>query len=209
MAIEVRELLLVAEKGLLQCDVNVHIQIILHTLKNVVRLLLQYDNNIALQHVRHLFTLSLIHHLLVIGGSLGDVNYESLGFTDDLPAPTRRTVLLICASLALALVTGLLHLHLHEPHVLNDLHHARALALGTRLGFASFSSASLALTAVYVPADGHLLVDPIVQLLKSDFQVYFILRSFHAIVSTSLVAFYLILSLSVIDLSLDIVSEHL
>lgn len=77
VSIEVGDLLLVTEEGLFECDVKVHIQVVLDALKHVVRLLLQLDYNVALDHVRYLLSLLLVDNLLHILHAFLNVKSES------------------------------------------------------------------------------------------------------------------------------------
>ena len=208
VAIQVRELFLVPKQSLLQRNVNVHVQVVLHALKHVVRLLLEHNNNITLQHVRYLLALSLVDNLLIVSHALVDIDHEGLWFENNLLAPTSRAVFLISAALAPALTARLLHLHLHEAHVLHNLFLAATFALRASLSLATLSTTALAFGAVDIPAHGHFLVCAIVELFQSDLKFHFILWSLHAIVTAALVTLNLILTLRVVDLTLNIICEH-
>ena len=66
VAIQVFELFLVAEQSLLQRDVHIHVQIVLDALKHVVWLLLEINDNVALEHIGDLLSLPLKHDLLIM-----------------------------------------------------------------------------------------------------------------------------------------------
>lgn len=83
-----------------------------------MRLLFQNHDDVALQHVGYLLALALIDYLLAICHTFDDVNNELFLLLDDLATAALTAVLLVCTALTAALVTRLLHLNLHEAHVL-------------------------------------------------------------------------------------------
>lgn len=128
-------------------------------------LLFEYHNDVTLKHVRHLFALSLKQYFLVVRHTLLNTNLECLRLYDHFLAAACLTVFLIGAAFASTLVTRLLHLHLHESHVLSHRHRPLAFALGASLGLAALGARALALGAVDVASDAELLLRAIVELL--------------------------------------------
>ena len=116
-----------------------------------MRLLLELDHDVALDHIRDLLSLLLVDDLLHVLHTFLDVQGERLCVHHDLLTATSCAILLIHAPFSLALRAGLLHLHLHEAHVLDNFDSALALALGASFGLATFSTTALALGAVDVP----------------------------------------------------------
>ena len=113
VSVEVLDLLLVAKEGLFQRNVEVHIQVGADALKNIVWLLLDDHNDIALEHVGHLLSLSFEKDLLIVGSTPSHLNGQCFRLLYDFFAFAGVTVFLARAAFALALVARLLHLHLH------------------------------------------------------------------------------------------------
>lgn len=174
-----------------------------------MRLLFQNHNDVALQHVRYLLSLALIDYLLAISHTFHDVNNELFLLHDNLATAALTTVLLVCAALTAAFVTRLLHLNLHEAHVLKHLDLSLALALRASLGFAAFGAGALALFAVDIPVYVKVLGGSHIELFETHREINLVLGSFHALITAALVALNLVFALLVVDLPLLIVGEHL
>ena len=116
-------------------------------------LLAQQDYDVSLDHVGDLLTLALVDYLLVVSCPLDYLKIKVLSFLDDLASFTLSTVFLVHSSLSTALVARLLHLHLHETHVLYHFHHSLALALIASHRLSTLGTRSLALSAVDVALD--------------------------------------------------------
>lgn len=171
MAVQVRHAPLVAEQRLLQRDVYVHVQVVLNALEQVVLLLLEDNEDVALNHVGDLFTLLFVEDLFLVGHALDDVDGDLLGVLDDFLAFAGGAVFLVDATLAIALPARLLDLHLHESHVLNHRHLASALAGGALLLFATLSTGAFALVTVDVPVYVEFHLGAIVKLLQSHLKL--------------------------------------
>ena len=173
-----------------------------------MRRLLELQDYVTLQHVRHLLTQSLVYNLLFVYHSWYNLQVEPFLLHDDLSATADLAILLVRASFALALATGLLGLYLHEAHILRHPNHALAFTLWACLCLAAFSSTALASRTVDVSAHIELLKHACVELLERNFHVNFTLRPLHPIVTTSLVPLDLILALLIVDLPLGLVCQH-
>ena len=174
-----------------------------------MRLLFEYHYDIALKHVWNLLTLAFEYNFFFVHHSFVDVNCECLRFLYYLLAPTFVAVLLVDSSLTFASLAWLLHLHLHETHILHYFDHSLSIALVASFCLATFSTATLAFITVDVPLDGNFFNDSVVQFLQSYREINFVLRALHTIVTSSLVTFDFIFALLIIDLTLDIVGQHL
>ena len=172
----------VPEQRLLQSDVYVHVEVVLHAFEQVVGLLLQHDNDVALQHIWHLFTLSLEDDPLLVSHAFRDVNCDRLLVLDDFFALAGFAVFLVDLTTSCTLVARLLHLHLHESHVLGHRNLAFSLALGALLLLAALGTGALALAAVDVAIDVELHLGPGVQLLQRHLQLQAVLWTLSAIV---------------------------
>ena len=114
MAIQVTHCLLVAKQGLLQRDVEIHVEVVLDALEHIMWLLLQLHDNIALHHVGNLLSLTFKYDSFIACSTLHDVDHQRLLLHNNFLAPANATVFLISATSASALITRLLHLHLHK-----------------------------------------------------------------------------------------------
>ena len=173
-----------------------------------MRLLIDHGDNVTLEHVGHLFSLSLKYYLFFVGHALFDVDCEGFCFIGYFAASTLSTILLILTSFAFAAITSLLHLKLHESHVLQNFHRALSLALFACYSLSTFSSRAFALRAVHISIYSELLLGAFVKLFQSYREIYFALRTFHSIVSSSFVSIYFVLTLLVIDLSFYFIREN-
>lgn len=79
----------------------------------------------------------------------------------------------------------LLHLHLHETHVLYHCHDSLTIALRARFCSSSFSATTLALRAVDISTDVEFFLDSIVELFKRHLKVKLVLWALPPIVSAS------------------------
>ena len=209
MAIKVLVFSLVAKESFLKCYVNVHVEIVLHAFEYIVWLLLESNNDVALEHVWYLLSLTLEDYLLPVCHSLRDVYLESFWLHLDFAPLASGTVFLIGAPFTFAFIARLLHLHLHKAHVLDNFDLSRALALWTGLGFAALSTRTFAFGAVDVPLHCEFLANAIVQFVKGHLKADFALWPLHPIVASALVSLDLVLALLIINLFLNFVSENL
>ena len=134
---------------------------------------------------------------------------ESLGLEHDFLTSASRTVFFIGATLASTLVTGLLHLHLHESHVLSHRHRALSIALGTGLCFASFSTRAFTLGTVDISLNLDLLLYSVVEVFERDLELELVLWSLSSVVTPTLVPFNLILALLVVNLAFYVICQYL
>ena len=165
MAIQVRKLTRIPEEGLLERYVDVHVKVILHSLELMVLFLLEHHHDVALHHVGHLLTLAFKDNLFIISHAFFNVHGERLWLHDYLLSFANLAILLIHSALTLALGAGLLHLHLHETHVLHHFHHALSITILASFSLSTFGSAAFALLAVYVALDREVFLDAHVELL--------------------------------------------
>ena len=114
------------------------------------------EDEVALDHVGHLLSLPLEHHLVTITHAALNFNCQSLLIVDDLAALAVRAVLCSHVPSAAAPVASRLHLHLHSEA---DLHHLDddlvAIASGADLGLAILGPCASALGTIHVPCYGH------------------------------------------------------
>lgn len=199
------DFLLITEDGFLQIDVKVHVEVVLDAFEHVVSLLLQLDHDVTLDHIRHLLSLLLVQDLLHVQHTFLDIERQCLGVHNDLLTTASTTVFLVHATLSLALRARLIHLHLHEAHVLDHLHHPLSLTLGAGLGLAALSTTTFTFGAVDVAVDVELFLATSVELFKSHRVLKLMLGAFPAVVTSPFVAFDLIFTLSVVDLSLVLI----
>ena len=157
----------------------------MHSLEDVVRLLLKLNDDVTLNHVGHLLTLLFVYNLLHVAHAFLDVEGQCLVVHYDLLAFAGLAVFLVHAASSAALGARLLRLQLHESHVLHNLHDALTLALGARDGLASLSTATLALGAVDVALYVELFGGSSVELLESHCEFKLALRALPAVVAAS------------------------
>jgi hypothetical protein len=105
-----------------------------------VLFLFQLKNDIRLDHIEHLFTLSFKFNYISGGHASFDIDLELLSFLRQSLSLAVGAVLLVDFSFALACITGLLHLHLHEAHLDVLDSHALTIAFGTNFLLATLSS---------------------------------------------------------------------
>jgi len=132
--------LLESQQGFLQCDVEVVIKVVTNALENSVLFLFQLKNDVRLDHIEHLFTLSFKFNDISGGHASFDINLELLSFLRQSLSLAVGAVLLVDFSFALACITGLLHLHLHEAHLDVLDSHALTIAFGTNFLLTALSS---------------------------------------------------------------------
>lgn len=132
--------LLKAKQSFLQGDVHVVIQVVADALKSWVLLLAQLEHDIGLKHIKHLFTLSFEFYGVTSSHTAFNLNDELLAVLDKPLSLAVLAVLFVDLSLALAMPTRLLHLHLHEAHLYVLDGHPLAIALGTHLLLTAFST---------------------------------------------------------------------
>ena len=161
-----------------------------------------------MEHVGYLLTNAFVHNLLTVSHALRDVNIENLWLLNNFLSFAQVAVLLIDSTFALALITRLLHLHLHESHILDHFDLTSSFTLSTILRLSAFSATALAFAAVDVPLDRELFLSSIVYFLKGNFQVELVFRALHAVVSSPFVTFNFIDALLVVNLTLGVVKEH-
>ena len=169
----------------MESDVEVHVEVVTHTLEYVVWRLLKLHNDISLKHVRNLLTLSLVHYLFIICHASFNFKCQGLCLHSDFSSPAFIAVFFVTASLSSTRGAVLLHLHFHEAHVLNHSHDSLPIALGARFRFASFSTTSLALRAVYITIDIKFFLYSIVELFKRHRKVKLVFWALSAIVTAS------------------------
>lgn len=155
-----------------------------------------------------MLSLSFVDYFLAVCGSAFNIGHELFRLDNYFATTASRAVFFIHSSLSFALVTRLLSLHLHETHVLNHFDDALALAFSTGFCLASLSTRTFTFLAVDVPVDGEFLSHAVVQLLKSHLEVYFTFGSLHAIIASALISVHLILTLLIINLSLNLVGQN-
>jgi len=170
-----------------------------------MRILLNLHDNVTLKHVGYLLSRALKDNTLFVRHALNNIHGQSLGFLNDLLASALNTVLLIHPAFATTFVACLLHLHLHEAHVLVYSDSSSSTAFRASFGLTTLSAATLAFCTVDVPFDCEVLLHTIVEFVESDFELQLVLGSLHAIVSTTFVAFNLFLALLVIYLAFSII----
>jgi len=159
VSIKVSKRALISEQCLLQRYINVHIQIVLDTLKYIVLLLFQNQYNVALQHVGHLLTLSLVDNFFLMHHSLLDIDCECFRFLNDFLSSAVSAVLLVNSAFTFTFIARLLHLHLHEAHILHDFDHTLSFAFIASFGLSPLSSATLAFLTVYVSLNSDFFYD--------------------------------------------------
>lgn len=137
-------LLFKPEQSLLKSNVHVHVEVVADSSEDRMLVLLEYEDDVPLQHVRLLLSLLLEHYLITIFHASLHFDGELLALLDESLASAVFTVFRIDLTFSTTFLARLLHLHLHNPHV-DCLHgHSSPLASGACLCFATFSSGSLA-----------------------------------------------------------------
>ena len=153
--------LLEPEKSLLQSDRDVHEEIVAHTLELLVLLLLDCENEVSLDHVRDLFSLSFEYDIISIFHALLDLNTECLDIIHNLTALAMRTVGGIGLPSSTTAVTVSLHLHLHSESHLHFLHdYTLTITFGAHFCLAILGSSASTLLAVDVPGYRHVSLGP-------------------------------------------------
>jgi len=147
--------------------------------------LFQLKHDIWLYHIKHLFTLSFKFNNISSGHASFYVNLELLSFLCQSLTLAVYAVFLIDFSFALASITGLLHLHLHEAHLDHLNSHTLAIAFITYFLFAALRSWTFALTAVYVSIDGINWAVSKVKLFQRHFYRKFVHWTLLSLVATS------------------------
>ena len=208
MAIQVREITRIPEERLLKGNIHVHVEVILHSFELMMLVLLEHHDNVTLQHVWHLLTLTFKDNFFIISHAFLDVHGECLRLHHNFLSFALFAILLINSALTLTLWTWLLHLHLHEAHILHDLHHTLSFAILACFSLSSFGSAAFALLTVYVSLDGEVFLDAHIQLFERHSEVKSILGAFHSVAATPFISFDFLLALLIVNLTLSIICQH-
>ena len=95
--------------------------------------LLQVENNVALEHVRNLLTLSLENHCVAVLHAWLDMHEEGLRLLDNFLSAAVLTIAFVHPTSATTFLAGLHYLHLHEAHVHLLLDLPLAFTVGTCL----------------------------------------------------------------------------
>ena len=167
VAVEVLYASLEPEKGFLKSNAQVHEEVVIDALEPAVRLLLDVEDEVTLDHVGDLLCLSLKDHLVSVLHAFLNVNSQRLLVIDHLPALAVGTVLGSDLAATLAAVTRRLHLHLHSETDLDVLHHdSLAVALRAGFGLAVLGACASALWAVDVASNVHVTACARVHLIQ-------------------------------------------
>lgn len=194
-----------AKHGLLKPQLHIVVQIVTDPFENVMRLLLNLEYNVALEHIRNLFSLALELNCVAVLHAWLDIDLKSLWFGHETTTPALGTHLRKHLAFALTLVTRLLHLHLHHAHI-NVLHNdALPLALITNLHIASLSPSPLTLITVNLARHMQLSVRTFIKFLQCGFDSQFIIRAFLSAISTLFIAVNFIFTLLVVNLALGVI----
>ena len=119
-----------------------------------MRFLFESKDQISLNHVRYLFSLSFKHDFISVLQTLLDLHSESLDVIHDLTTLTMRAVSSINVSSASTSVAVCLHLHLHAKANLDLLHNdTLAIAFRAGLDLAVFCACASALRAIYIASN--------------------------------------------------------
>ena len=150
-----------------------------------MRLLFQHKRNVALDHVRNLFTLLFVQKFFIVGHTPFNIDNKILSLHDESFAATVDTIFEMRSAFALAYGTHRLRLHLHESHI--DLLHDDALpvTLGALFSFAAFSPRPATLMTIDISIYGELLHCAVVKLLQSYPNLHLTRRTFLTVVPTS------------------------
>ena len=150
-----------------------------------MRLLVNHKDYISLNHIWNLFALPFKHYCFSVRHALFNIHHKSLPLLHETLTSTRGTLLRKDLSFGLASTAGLLHLHLHHPHI--DVLHYLTFALtgGTCFEVAALGTTSFALTAVHISIYGKLAVSACVKFFKGCFNVYFVSWTLLSAISTS------------------------
>ena len=175
----------------------------------MVLILPKDHDNIALKHIGDLLSLALEDDLLVIRHAFLDVHRQRFGLLHHLLPPALDAVFFIDSALASALIARLLHLHLHEAHVLSDAHSALSIALLALFGLATLGTTALALPAVNIPFHREVFLNAIVELFQRDAELKLVLGALLSVASPALIPVNLVFTLLVIDLALRVISQNL
>ena len=154
MPVQMLDSLTEAEQGLLESELQLHIQIIADTLKVLVLLLADREDQIASHHVRNLLAFLLTNDRVAARYALVDFDVYRHFLRDQPVSAADWAFLSHRFAFPVALITLRLHLHLHaEAH--SDVLHDLASALALRAGFhlAILSASAVALVAVNVTVD--------------------------------------------------------
>ena len=174
----------------------------------MVLVLPQNHDDVTLKHVGHLFTLAFKDNFFVISHALHDVHCQCFRLHHNFFPLTLSAVLLIYSALTTTFLARLLHLHLHEAHILSDTDLTLSIALLTCFSLSSLGSTTLAFLTINVPLHREVFLYAIIEFLQRNTKFELIFRSLHSIAATALVPIYLIFALLVIYLPLCIISKH-
>jgi len=163
--------------------------------------LLNLHDDVTLEHVGDLLSLALKDNLFVVHHALNDVHSESCWLLDDLLAFAFNAVLLVHFAFTATFIASLLHLHLHEAHVLVHGDSSSSTAFGACFCLSTLSAATFTLCAVDVPFNCEVFLHSIVKFFKSHSEIKLVLRALHTIVATTFVALNFVFTLLVIDLA--------
>lgn len=155
VVVEVRDGALESQQRLFETDLQVHKQIVADPLKSIMGLLLDCEYEVASLHVRDLFAFLLVKNVITVVNTLLDRDVEKFAFVYQPPAVAFVALGGHGGTLATALRTRLLHLHLHNSHVDHLKNNALAFALGALLQLAVLGTRAPAVIAVNVPVDVH------------------------------------------------------
>ncbi len=181
------------KKGLLRGNTEIDKEVVIHSFEAVMRLLLDGEDEIALNHVGDLLGLSLKENLVTVFHASLYLHSESFLVIDNLATLAVRAVLSRYLTSSAASVTSSLHLHLHAEADLNLLHHnTLTVALWALLGFAILGSGTAALRAVYVSSNGHISACAKIEFLQSDPNISSSRRTLLAVVTSSKSQIYLL-----------------
>lgn len=144
------------EKRFLQSYRKICKEVIVNPLKSRMRLLLNGENQITLNHVRYLLCFPFKDDIIPILHTFFDLNIKCFGVVDDLATLAMRAVRCVYLSAPSTLVAVCLHLHLHAESDLYLLHHnTLPVALRALLCLAVLGPSPPALGTVYVSCDTH------------------------------------------------------
>lgn len=143
-----------SKKCFFKGDTHVNKEVIVHSLKAAVRLLLDCEDEIARDHVGNLLCFSLEKHLISILHTFLNLHGQCLHIVYNFSSLAVGAVLSSNLTSSTTSVASCLHLHLHAKANLDLLHYnALAIALWTLFGLSILCSCPSTFRAINISSN--------------------------------------------------------
>ena len=187
MTIEVLDSLSKAKKSLFKGDVYIYKEVVVHTLEPVMRLLLNCEDEITLNHVWDLLSFTLKKDFITVFHTSLNIHSKCLHIVNNFAALTVRAVLSCDCTSTSAFIASCLHLHLHSKADLNVLHdNSCSVTLRTLLDLSVLCSRASAFGAIHISCDRHVSARSEIQFFQGHPDISFCRRTFLSIVTSSI-----------------------